>query len=117
VNDIEKSLSWYRDVAGFAVEDRWEQDGKLMGVMVRAGDVSFMLGQDDWKKGRDRKKGEGFRVYCETRQKVDDIARRMKAKGAALDEEPRDTPWGTRDFSLSDPDGYKITIASVMKRR
>jgi uncharacterized glyoxalase superfamily protein PhnB len=70
-----------------------------------------MIGQDDWKKGRDRKKGEGFRIYCETRKNVDDLARRIKAKGGRLDQGPTDQPWGVRDISLTDPDGFKITIA------
>jgi uncharacterized glyoxalase superfamily protein PhnB len=117
VNELEKSLAWYRDVLGFAVEERWEQDGKLAGVMVGAGDVRFMLGQDDWKKGRDRKKGEGFRLYCETRQDVDALAAGIKARGGTLDQEPHDEPWGTRDFSLTDLDGFKITIAKEPKRR
>jgi uncharacterized glyoxalase superfamily protein PhnB len=116
-NDLEKSLGWYRDVLGFVVEDRWEQDGKLTGVQLRAGDVTFMVGQDDWKKGRDRKKGEGFRLYCETKQDVDVLAEKIKARGGTLDYEPRDEPWGTRDFALTDPDGFKITIAREAKRR
>jgi uncharacterized glyoxalase superfamily protein PhnB len=114
-NDLEKSLAWYRDVLGCVVEERWEQDGKLTGVMVRAGDVRFMLGQDDWKKGRDRKKGEGFRLYCETKQSVDALAERIKARGGTLDQEPHDD-WGTRAFSLTDLDGFKITIAAETKR-
>ena len=52
-------------------QDRWEHEGKLMGVEMRAGGVTFMLGQDDWKKGRDRVKGEGFRLYCQTAQDAD----------------------------------------------
>ena len=39
VNDLQKSLAWYRDVLGFSVEERWEQEGKLMGVSLRAGGV------------------------------------------------------------------------------
>jgi uncharacterized glyoxalase superfamily protein PhnB len=117
VNDLEKSLSWYRDVLGLAVEERWEQDGKLTGVALKAGDVTFMLGQDDWKKGRDRKKGEGFRLYCTTTQDVDALAERIEARGGKLDQEPRDQPWGTRDFALTDPDGFKITIAADTKTR
>jgi len=117
VSDLQKSLAWYRDVLGFAVEDRWEHDGKLTGVMLRAGDVTFMLGQDDWKKGRDRKKGEGFRLYCETNQDVDALAAKIKAKGGTLDQEPHDEPWGTRAFALTDPDGFKLTIAREMKKR
>ena len=116
-DDLERSLGWYRDVVGFVVEERWEQEGKLTGVSLRAGNVSFMIGQDDWKKGRDRKKGEGFRLYCTTTQDVDALAKKIKAHGAALDYEPRDEPWGTRDFALTDPDGFKITIAAETKRR
>jgi uncharacterized glyoxalase superfamily protein PhnB len=116
-NDLEKSLAWYRDVLGFVVEERWEQEGKLTGVQLRAGSVTFMLGQDDWKKGRDRKKGEGFRMYCTTTQDVDVLAERIKARGGTLDQDPRDQPWGMRDFALTDPDGFKITIGADTKKR
>jgi uncharacterized glyoxalase superfamily protein PhnB len=112
VNDLEKSLTWYRNVLGFVVEDRWEEEGKLTGVQLQAGSVSFMIGQDDWKKGRDRKKGEGFRLYCTTTQDVDVLAERIVARGGKLDQEPRDQPWGMRDFALTDPDGFKITIGA-----
>jgi uncharacterized glyoxalase superfamily protein PhnB len=71
-----------------------------------------MLGQDDWKKGRDRVKGEGFRIYCKTAQDVDRLAAQVKARGGKLTQEPRDEPWGTRDFAVVDPDGFKITIGS-----
>jgi uncharacterized glyoxalase superfamily protein PhnB len=116
-NDLEKSLAWYRDVVGFAVEERWEQEGKLAGVQLRAGDVAFMLGQDDWKKGRDRKKGEGFRLYCLTTGDIDAFAKGIVARGGTLDQEPKDQPWGMRDFALTDPDGFKITIAKETKKR
>lgn len=112
VNDLDKSLGWYCDVLGFAVEETWKNDnGKLMGVSLKAGNVSFMIGQDDWKKGRDRAKGEGFRIYCETRKSVDDLAKRIEARGGRLESGPTDQPWGAREISLTDPDGFKITIA------
>jgi uncharacterized glyoxalase superfamily protein PhnB len=111
VNDIERSVAWYRDVLGFVVKDRWEREGRLAGVEMTAGSVTFMLGQDDWKKGRDRVKGEGFRMYCTTAQDVDRLADRIKARGGTLLQEPRDEPWGVRDLAVADPDGFKITIA------
>ena len=112
VNDIARSLAWYRDVLGFIVKDRWDHEGKLGGVEMMAGSVSFMLSQDDWKKGRDRAKGEGVRIYCTTAQDVDVLAKQIKARGGTLAQEPRDEPWGMRDFAVVDPDGYKITIAA-----
>ena len=115
VSDLDKSIGWYRDVLGFAVEERWERDGKLMGVSLNAGDVTFMIAQDDWMKGRDRKKGEGFRLYCDTKQNVDALAKGIVARGGRLDSGPQDQPWGSRDFSLTDPDGFKITIGMDKK--
>lgn len=116
VNDVAKSLAWYRDVLGFTVKERWEHDGKLAGVELVAGSAGFMLGQDDWKKGRDRKKGEGFRIYCTTTQDVDLLAKQIEARGGTLLQQPQDEPWGARDFALADPDGFKITIAADLKR-
>jgi lactoylglutathione lyase len=116
VNDLTRSLAWYRDILGFVTDERWEQDGKLMGVSLKAGGVTLMIAQDDWKKGRDRKKGEGFRLYCATKQNVDALAKRIEARGGKLDQKPTDQPWGTRDFALTDPDGFKITIGADQKR-
>jgi len=117
VDDLEKSLAWYRDVLGFSVGEEWEHEGKRIGAELRAGGVTFMIGQDDWKKGRDRRKGEAFRIYCTTTQDVDVLAEGIQARGGTLDDPPRDTPWGTRDFTLTDPDGFKITIGRDSKKR
>jgi uncharacterized glyoxalase superfamily protein PhnB len=117
VNDVEKSIAWYRDVLGLVVKDRWEHEGKLMGVEMQAGGVTFMLGQDDWKKGRDRVKGEGFRLYSETTQDADRLAAQIKARGGTLAQEPTDESWGARVFSVEDPDGYKISIFQKRRRR
>ncbi len=111
VNDIHRSLAWYQNVLGCIVVERWEREGKLFGATLRAGAVDFHLGQDDWQKGRDRVKGEGFRVYCTTSQDIDAIAAGIKARGGTLLHEPQDEPWGERDFAVLDPDGFKITIS------
>jgi lactoylglutathione lyase len=117
VNDLARSLAWYRDVVGFEVSERYEREGTLVGVGLGAGDVFLMLSQDDWKKGRDRKKGDAFRIHCMTRQDVDALAARIRSKGGIIDQEPRDEPWGMRDFSITDPDGFKLTIAKELKTR
>jgi uncharacterized glyoxalase superfamily protein PhnB len=99
-------------VLGFVEKERWEQDGVLRGIELVAGRVSFWLSQDDWKKGRDRVKGQGFRLYCGTAQDVDALAALIKTRGGRLAEGPKDQPWGGRDFSVVDPDGFALTIAS-----
>jgi len=114
VDDLEKSLAFYEGVLGFHVKERWMHEGKLAGVELVAGLVSVYVGQDDWKKGRGRAKGEGFRVYCTTAQDIDALAAQIKARGGQLLEEPKTQSWGTRDFAVADPDGFKITFSSDM---
>lgn len=109
VNDVQLSLAWYRDGLGFFVADRWEEGGKLQGVMLKAGACEFGLSQDDFTKGRDRAKGIGFRLWCDTTQDVDAIAARLRAFGGTIAEEPGDH-WDTYSFTAQDPDGFKITI-------
>lgn len=112
VKDLQKSLGWYRDVVGFAVDRKIERDGKLRGVGLRAGQVRITINQDDGAKGWDRVKGEGFSLYVTTDQSIDEIAKGIKERGGHLDSEPADMPWGSRIFRLRDPDGFKVTIAS-----
>ena len=111
VDDLQKSISFFEGL-GFGVEERWEDDGVLNGVMLRAGDARIGLSQDDWKKGRDRRKGVGMRLFIETAQDVDNLAARARAAGIALDAEAHDTPWGTRAFEVTEPSGFMLTISS-----
>ena len=55
VDDVAQSMAFYCDLLGFAVKQRWERDGALSGGELAAGDISLYIGQDDWKKGKDRK--------------------------------------------------------------
>ena len=111
VNDLQQSITFFEGL-GFAVEDRWEDQGKLLGVMLRAGDARIGLSQDDWKKGRDRQKGVGMRLFIGTKQNVDEVASRARTAGLTLDSEPHDTEWKTRAFEVTEPSGFKITISS-----
>ncbi len=113
VNDLTKSLAWYQDVVGFAIEEKYENEGKLMGVALSAGDARVMIGQDDGAKGWDRVKGQGFSLYLTTNQDVDEIANGIRERGGVLASEPADMPWGARVFRLQDPDGFMLAIASV----
>ena len=113
VKDLQASLEWYRDIVGFTVADEWEEDGELRGVALVAGSTRILLGQDDGAKGWDREKGVGCRLYLNTAQDIDQIAANIKAQGGTLESEPEDMPWGSRAFSLRDPDGFQLTISSA----
>lgn len=112
VDDLQKSIKFY-EALGFSIDERWEEGGTLLGVMMRADKMRIGLNQDDWKKGRDRQKGVGVRLAISTtRGNVDELAKRAKNAGVTLKSEPHDTEWESRAFEVVDPTGFLLTIFS-----
>jgi lactoylglutathione lyase len=110
VNDIERSVRFYTDVLGFIVIEQLTDGAVLQGALMKAGVCTLGLSQDDWAKGRDRKKGEGMRLWCHTAQDIDALALRITAAGGRLTDEPKNQPSGSRTISVKDPDGFLLTF-------
>lgn len=114
VNDLNESLKFFKTL-GFEIEDRWEQNGKLLGAMLKANGVRIGLSQDDGKKGVNRAKGVGMRLYFEAETDIDQLAADVKAAGVRLQGEPHDTDWGSRAFDVMEPSGFLLTISTPGK--
>ena len=110
VNDIDRSVRFYADILGFIVIEQMSDGAKLQGVLLKAGACKLGLSQDDWARGRDRKKGEGMRLWCDTVQDIDALATRIRAAGGLLSDEPKNQPPGEKSISVTDPDGFHLTI-------
>jgi uncharacterized glyoxalase superfamily protein PhnB len=112
VDDIQKSLQFYTKILGFIEGQRMTgKDGALSGVMLKAGACTIGLSQDDWSKGRDRVKGVGVRIWCETVQDINALAERIKHAGGVLTQEPTDNKeWKMQMLGIDDLDGYHISI-------
>jgi uncharacterized glyoxalase superfamily protein PhnB len=113
VQNLERSATWYADVLGFNEDRRYQREGQLIAVSLKAGAVRILLTQDDGTKGLDRAKGIGFSLQISTHQSADGLADRIKSKGGNLDSEPMTMPHGARVFRLRDPDGFRLTISSM----
>ncbi|HEX3928406.1 MAG TPA: VOC family protein [Gemmatimonadales bacterium] len=115
VTDMAKSRRFYTEGLGFEEIYKSEKDdGSIQYVVLKAGNAMLGIGQDDFKKGRDRHKGQGLRIWISTTQDVSAVAARAKASGIALDSEPEKLEWGPVAFALTDPDGFKLTISEPM---
>jgi uncharacterized glyoxalase superfamily protein PhnB len=116
VNDVAKSLAFYRDGLGFTVKEEWKDGDVLQGVMLEAGKASLGISQDDFGKGRDRVKGVGMRLYLETNQDIEGLAAQAKSNGITLNDGPGPLPWGPIGFTVTDPDGFKLTISNSSEK-
>lgn len=115
VNDLSKSTRLYTEGLGFTLQEEYKMEGKVVGVMLESGDSGLMLTQDDFAKGRDRVKGTGMRLYLETDQDLQALARQAKAAGMSVEGDPAPLGWGPMGFSLTDPDGFKVTVSGPNK--
>ena len=111
VDNLQQSVAFFEGL-GFGIEERWEENGVLQGVSLRAGEARINLSQDDWKKGRNRQKGVGMRLFVNTKQDIDQLAADARKAGVTLAAEPHDTPWGSRAFDATEPSGFTVTITS-----
>ena len=83
-------------------------------MQLKAGACELGLTQDDFAKGRQREKGVEFRLWCNTMQDVDAIAKRLRAFGGTIVEAPGNQ-WDGYSFTAQDPDGFKLTIMQERK--
>jgi uncharacterized glyoxalase superfamily protein PhnB len=113
-SDLERTVAWYRDVFGAEIGQTFEHEGQLVGASIHYGAVELWFSQDDFAKGHDRQKGEGFRVIFETDQNIDELATGIQERGGEILSGPEDQEWGGRMFAVADPDGFKITVSTPM---
>jgi catechol 2,3-dioxygenase-like lactoylglutathione lyase family enzyme len=59
-------------------------------------------------------KGAGLFIYIKV-DDVDEFYKEVLAKGLKPSSEPRNWPWGNREFILRDPDGYKLVFFREIK--
>lgn len=111
VADLARSTRLYTEGLGFTLQEEFKMEGKVMGVMLTSGESGLMLGQDDFAKGRDRVKGVGVRLYVETEQDLQSLANQARAAGLSVESDPKPLEWGPLGFTLTDPDGYKVTVS------
>jgi uncharacterized glyoxalase superfamily protein PhnB len=110
-NDLTESITFYEGL-GFEVTERMEAEGKLLGVMIEAGDVTLGLSQDDFTKGKKRVKGIGMGLYLVTDQDLEPLAEQIKKAGIVFEVPLAPLAWGPMGFTVRDPDGFRVTVAN-----
>lgn len=113
VKNIERTARFYQDL-GFTIDKSADT------TRIKIGD--FTLAFIDESKVQIAKeaglepKGLGVFTYVEV-DDVDAYFESLKEKGIRTSSEPRDWPWGKREFAVKDPDGYKLVFFSPIKSK
>ena len=115
VADIETSLGFWRDLIGFEVETRFEQEGRLAYAGLKAGDIVLMLNARGGDPAPRRARPHYTEaVICFGVPSVHALVRELRAKGFDAPE-PERQDYGLDEVVVRDPDGYEIGFTSPIK--
>jgi uncharacterized glyoxalase superfamily protein PhnB len=103
VKDLPRAVEHYRDVLGFAVRFTYGEPVLYTGVERDALVLHLQAA------GRTKRQPGQSSVYVFVSD-VDALHAELKAKGALVQGEPQDYPYGMRDFSINDPDGNQLSF-------
>lgn len=112
VSDLERTAEFYEKL-GFEVEKSNDA------VKVKLGDFTLAF-MDESKMQINQEaginpKGIGVFTYIEVGD-INDHYKFVKENGITPSSEPKDWPWGKREFAIKDPDGYKIIFYSLINQ-
>jgi len=105
--DLEASIRFYTEKVGLALDFRYSD----FYAGIRAGDGVFHLKLVDSPDPSIEfvHTGAHLHLYLGTHD-VDAVARKLRANGVALLQEPGDTPWQTRELAFRDDQGHTIYV-------
>jgi catechol 2,3-dioxygenase-like lactoylglutathione lyase family enzyme len=108
VKDVERGLSFYRDLLGFKLIEDFRYEKKPVYARLRAPGGEGTIALHQAGPGASVS-SDGVRLYLEVRE-LDDFCRNLQQKGFYITQLPRMMPWGWRHAYLNDPDGHEISL-------
>ena len=116
VKDVEASVKWYQEVLGFErIFGMPAPDGKLVLAHMRwmaCANILLRLDLEPAVGAMD--KGKGVELSFQIMDgNIDEFAKRVKEFDAHILQKPYNTPWNTREFTVADPDGFRLTFVQT----
>ena len=115
VKDVVHSANWYRDKLGFSIAGLYH-DPPGFGIIERDGQYIMLqktnpaLIKPNWKIV-DKTNNIYFWV-----EDVDTLYKQFIEAGATIDYTLYETPWGTKEFGINDPDEYDVTFGEILNK-
>jgi catechol 2,3-dioxygenase-like lactoylglutathione lyase family enzyme len=120
VNDLDESLSFYRDALGLEVRNDVGSGGIRWVTLGSPDQPGLEIVLSEPHAGRSQADGDALQelltkgVLPMTVFRVDDLDaafEHVQASGAEVLQEPIDQPWGPRDCAFRDPSGNMVRIS------
>ena len=107
VADVRKTVEFYKDVLDFTEHWFWNEDPPGFGGACW-GDIQVMFNQQPHLAGKLTGHQHSFFVSG-----VDELYRRHQSKGAKIVADIENKPWGLREYTLEDINGYHLRFGEA----
>ena len=117
VKNLRQTLDYYREVLGFYDEWTWtNNEGNIVDGGIRRDDMRLLFAEDPGFN-------ESITNYKKSRlplmwfvDNIDEVFREFRSRNIELADSLRDQPYGLREFSFIDINGYYIRVAESKKK-
>jgi uncharacterized glyoxalase superfamily protein PhnB len=117
VRDMKKTLDFYTKSLGFTLKMAFPTpDNPEYADIVKDGMVMMFIPAKNHGINEKEKLGVGVYLYLQIDGDIDKYYNELKQKGVKIAVDIKDEPFGVRDFTVEDPDGYKLTFNQTMQK-
>jgi len=111
VRDMKQTIQFYRDSLGFKIGMTFpDADNPEYADLSKDGMVLMFIPAENIGIGREEKFGVGVNIYMQIDGDIDKYYNELKDKDVKIVVDIKDEPYGIRDFTIEDIDGYKLTF-------
>jgi uncharacterized glyoxalase superfamily protein PhnB len=108
--DVVKTVEYFERLLGF--EREWVWDDPPVYAGLRAGSAMLYINHDPELAGAIQERNLAPDIYLWI-EDIDAIYARHRASNAEIVDDLAVKPWGTRQYTVLEPNGYRLKIAQV----
>lgn len=112
--NMKQAIQFYRDSLGFKMGMVFpDADNPEYADLSKDGMVLMLIPAKNVGIGAKEKLGIGVNLYMQIDGDIDEYCNELKNKGVGIVVDIKDEPFGIRDFTVEDINGYKLTFNQV----
>lgn len=116
VRNMKQTIQFYRDSLGFKTGMAFpDADNPEYADLSRDGMVIMLIPTGNVAIGAEEKLGVGVNPYMQIDGDIDEYYSEVRNKGVKVVVDIKDEPFGIRDFTVEDLNGYKLTFNQVSR--
>lgn len=118
VRNVKKTIEFYTSTLGFEMGMAFPNaDNPEYADLSKDGMVLMVIPANDHGISAEEQFGIGVTLYMNIDGDIDDYYRELKEKNVSFTEDIKDEPYGVRDFTIEDIDGYRLAFTEITARQ